>query len=67
LRYIAFVVKEDGEMEPRELKIGFKGDDYYQVIEGVKESEKVVANPLFLIDSESQLKAAIMGMSGHKH
>lgn len=68
LRYIAFVAKEDGEFEPRELKIGFKGDDFYQVISGAQESEKVVANPLFLIDSESQLKAAILGMSGgHKH
>ncbi|MGC8830203.1 MAG: efflux RND transporter periplasmic adaptor subunit [Verrucomicrobiia bacterium] len=67
MRYIAFVVKEDGEFEPRELKIGFKGDDYYQVVEGARESEKVVANPLFLIDSESQLKAAILGMGSHKH
>jgi len=67
LRYIAFVVNESGEFEPRELKIGFKGDDFYQVIDGARESEKVVANPLFLIDSESQLKAAILGMGTHKH
>lgn len=67
LRYIAFIVTESGEFEPREVKIGFKGDDFYQVVDGVRESEKVVANPLFLIDSESQLKAAILGMGTHKH
>ena len=37
---------------------------------GVKEGEKVVTRALFLVDSESQLKAAIAGMGeagGHQH
>ena len=37
---------------------------------GLKEGEQVVSRALFLVDSESQLKAAIAGMGaagGHQH
>ena len=62
IRYVAFVDGKDGHLEPRELKIGAKTDDYYEVLDGVKEGEKVVTRALFLVDSESQLKSAISGM-----
>lgn len=64
-RYIAFVDGEAGHLHPRELKVGDKTDDFYEVIEGVKEGENVVTRALFLVDSESQLKAAIAGMTEH--
>jgi RND family efflux transporter MFP subunit len=69
-RFVAFVEGEDEHLQPRELKVGFKTDDYYEVLDGVKEGEKVVTRALFLVDSESQLKAAIAGMGeagGHQH
>jgi len=69
-RFVAFVEGEDDHLQPRELKVGFKTDDYYEVLDGVKEGEKVVTRALFLVDSESQLKAAIAGMGeagGHQH
>ena len=69
-RYVAFVQREDDHLEPREVKIGAKTDDYYEVQAGLKEGEKVVTRALFLVDSESQLKAAISGMGaagGHQH
>lgn len=69
-RFVAFVDGEDEHLQPRELKVGAKTDDYYEVLDGVKEGEKVVTRALFLVDSESQLKAAIAGMGeagGHKH
>lgn len=69
-RFVAFVDGEDEHLEPRELRVGFKTDDYYEVLEGVKEGERVVSRALFLVDSESQLKAAIAGMGEageHKH
>ena len=69
-RFIAFVDGEDEHLEPRELKVGAKTDDYYEVLDGVKVGERVVTRALFLVDSESQLKAAISGMGeagGHKH
>ena len=69
-RYVAFVDRDDGHLEPRDVKIGAKTDDYWQVLDGLKAGEKVVTRALFLVDSESQLKAAIAGMGasgGHKH
>jgi len=69
-RFVAFVDGEDEHLQPRDVKVGVKTDDFYEVLDGVKEGEKVVTRALFLVDSESQLKAAIAGMGeagGHKH
>jgi Cu(I)/Ag(I) efflux system membrane fusion protein len=69
-RNVAFVDRDDGHLEPREVKVGAKTDDYWQVLDGLKAGEKVVTRALFLVDSESQLKAAIAGMGasgGHEH
>jgi membrane fusion protein, copper/silver efflux system len=69
-RYVAFVEGQDQHLEPREVKIGMKTDDYYEVVSGLKDGEQVVTRALFLVDSESQLKAAIAGMGaagGHQH
>lgn len=69
-RDVAFVDRDDGHLEPREVKIGAKTDDYWQVLEGVKPGEKVVTRALFLVDSESQLKAVVAGMGAgaeHQH
>ncbi|BCB27140.1 cation efflux system protein [Sulfurimicrobium lacus] len=53
-----------GRFEPRPVKLGMQGGDYVEVLEGLTESEKVVVSANFLIDSESNLKAAFSGMSG---
>jgi Cu(I)/Ag(I) efflux system membrane fusion protein len=64
LRQVAIVDKGAGFFEPREIKIGAKTEDYYQVISGLKAGERVVTSANFLIDSESQLKEALGGMAG---
>ncbi len=66
-RQIVFVAKEDGYFEPRYVVLGEKVEDYYTVKAGVSENEKIVVNGNFMIDSESQLKAAMGNMTGHKH
>jgi RND family efflux transporter MFP subunit len=69
-RSVAFVDKGNGHLEPRELKLGLKTDEYIEVLEGLSEGEKVVTRALFLVDSESQLRAAISGMGAageHQH
>jgi Cu(I)/Ag(I) efflux system membrane fusion protein len=58
-RQIVFVDKGDGYFEPRYIVPGAKIGAYYVVQLGLAEGEKVVTNGNFLIDSESQLKAAI--------
>ena len=50
-----------GRFEPREVKLGARSGDYVEVLEGVREGEPVVVAANFLIDAESNLKAAIGG------
>lgn len=69
-KQIVFVDKENGIFEPRDVKVGFKTDGFYELKEGVSEGEVVVTSGNFLIDSESRLKAALDGMGeggGHQH
>lgn len=56
------VQKEEGRFEPRAVRLGMRGDDYVEVKEGVQAGEQVVVAANFLIDSESNLKAALGGM-----
>jgi Cu(I)/Ag(I) efflux system membrane fusion protein len=65
-RKIAFVAKGNGYFEPREIRVGNKADGYYEVIEGLREGERVVRSAAFFVDSESRLKAALESISGGK-
>ncbi len=67
---IVFVDKGQGLFEPRDVIVGSKADNYYEIKSGVAVGETVVTNGNFLIDSESRLKAALEGMGaggGHQH
>ena len=67
LRQMAIIDKGSGYFEPREVKVGTKVDNYYEVIKGLKTGERVVTSANFLIDSESKLKEAVGGMAGMEH
>jgi len=67
LRQVAIVDKGSGYFEPREIKVGAKAENYYEVITGLKAGERVVTSANFLIDSESNLKEALGGMAGMEH
>jgi Cu(I)/Ag(I) efflux system membrane fusion protein/cobalt-zinc-cadmium efflux system membrane fusion protein len=58
-RQIAFVDRGDGYLEPREVQLGARAGDDFIVLKGLKEGEKVITSANFLIDSESQLQAAL--------
>jgi multidrug efflux pump subunit AcrA (membrane-fusion protein) len=64
LRTIIVVAKGGGFFEPREIRIGQTAGGYTEVLEGVREGEEIVVSSQFLIDSESNLKAAVMKMTG---
>ncbi len=64
-RNIVVVALGGGYFDPREVKLGLMSEGYDQILDGVKEGEKVVVSSQFLIDSESNLKAVISQMSGH--
>jgi RND family efflux transporter MFP subunit len=61
-RRIVLVQLKEGRFEPREVKLGSHSDNYFEVQQGVKEGEQVVVAANFLIDAESNLKAAIGGL-----
>lgn len=63
-RRIVLVQVEEGRFEPREVKLGARSDSYIEVLEGVKDGEQVVVAANFLIDAESNLRAAIGGLGG---
>jgi Cu(I)/Ag(I) efflux system membrane fusion protein len=65
-RQLVFVDKGEGIYEPREVKLGERADDRFEVVSGLQEGERIVTSANFLIDSESKLQAAVnaMGMVG---
>lgn len=67
VRRMVIVDHGEGRFEPRDVKLGARGDGYVEVIDGVREGEPVVVAANFLIDAESNLKAAIggFGHAGH--
>jgi Cu(I)/Ag(I) efflux system membrane fusion protein len=48
-----------GRYQPRKVKLGTHGDGYVEVKDGVTAGEKVVVGANFLIDAESNLRAAL--------
>jgi RND family efflux transporter MFP subunit len=58
-RQIAFIDRGNGYLEPREIVAGQQVGDNYIVLKGLKPGERIVTSANFLIDSESQLQAAI--------
>jgi Cu(I)/Ag(I) efflux system membrane fusion protein len=60
-RQVVLIELGAGRFEPRVVKLGMRGDGYVEVLEGVKAGEAVVVSANFLIDAESNLKAALSG------
>ncbi|MDD5250310.1 MAG: efflux RND transporter periplasmic adaptor subunit [Rhodocyclaceae bacterium] len=60
-RRIVLVQVGAGRYEPREVTLGARGDDFVAVTAGIKAGEQVVVAANFLIDAESNLKAAVSG------
>ena len=58
-RQIAFVDHGGGYLEPREIVAGPRVGDEFIVQKGLKPGERIVTSANFLVDSESQLQAAL--------
>ena len=61
-RYV-ILAHPNGYFEPREVEVGPPTDEVYPVTHGLKEGDTVVTSALFLIDSETNLQAAMQAMS----
>ncbi|OCX28611.1 MULTISPECIES: efflux RND transporter periplasmic adaptor subunit [Bradyrhizobium] len=62
-RQTVLLDRGNGRFEPREVKLGRRGDGYVEIRDGVAEGDAVVTSATFLIDAESNLKAAIKGFA----
>ena len=67
-RNIVIVDAGDGIFVPHEVELGIESDGILQVVEGLAEGARVVTSSQFLLDSESNLQAAVDRlMDGHGH
>jgi len=58
-RRIVFVVRGQGEFEPRAVELGRDAQGFYEVLSGLEPGEEVVVAANFLIDSESRFRSAL--------
>jgi Cu(I)/Ag(I) efflux system membrane fusion protein len=63
---VVLVTRGQGQFEPRTVQIGVRSDGYTQILKGVKLGENVVISANFLIDAESNLKAALQSFTAGK-
>ncbi|MBR1090814.1 efflux RND transporter periplasmic adaptor subunit [Bradyrhizobium manausense] len=61
-RQLVLLDKGEGRFEPRAVKLGRRGGGLTEIKEGLAENDKVVSSANFLIDAESNLKAALKGL-----
>ena len=62
-RKYALLALADGYFAPRDVQVGPAIGDFYPVIAGIAEGERVVTSAQFLVDSETNLMAAMQAMS----
>jgi Cu(I)/Ag(I) efflux system membrane fusion protein len=63
-RQVVIVALGEGRFEPRPVKLGVRGGGYVEIRDGVRADELVVTSATFLLDAESNLKAALKGLIG---
>ena len=62
-RQVVLLDLGQGRFEPREVKLGRRGDGVIEVLSGLSEGDRAVVNGNFLIDSESNLQSALKGFA----
>ena len=61
-RQVVLVQQGEGRFVPREVRLGARSEAHVEVLAGIKDGEQVVVVANFLIDAESNLKAALGGL-----
>ncbi len=61
-RRVVLIALDEGRFKPQPVKLGERGREVVEVLEGVQAGDRVVVSANFLIDSESQLKAALSNL-----
>lgn len=60
---VVLVVRGEGRFEPQVVRIGAWGDGFVQIQNGLKPGDQVVVGANFLIDAESNLRAALQSFT----
>ncbi|MGI5817351.1 MAG: efflux RND transporter periplasmic adaptor subunit [Armatimonadota bacterium] len=67
-RRLVYVETQEGVYEPREVRTGVSRDGWVEILSGLSERQAVVERGLFMIDSESRLRATVSRAgSGEEH
>jgi hypothetical protein len=64
MRKIVYVAKSNAEFEGRQVQLGTPSNDYYPVLSGLKEGERIVSQGNFLIDSQTRITGGMTGLFG---
>jgi Cu(I)/Ag(I) efflux system membrane fusion protein len=62
-RQVAIVQVSEGRFKPTELRVGRRGAGYVEILDGLEEGDQIVTRANFLIDAESNLQAALTGLT----
>jgi Cu(I)/Ag(I) efflux system membrane fusion protein len=66
IHQIVLVSRGEGRFEPKEVKLGSRGNGYAEVLSGLDKGDEVVVSANFLIDAESNLQAALRAFTVDK-
>lgn len=62
-RQIVLIAEDGGRFKPQPVKVGLRSGEFIEILEGLKTGDRVVVSASFLIDAESNLKAALANFS----
>ncbi|ANL89083.1 efflux RND transporter periplasmic adaptor subunit [Rhizobium phaseoli] len=62
-RQVVFIDKGDGKFEPKDVRLGVRGDDSTEIRQGIAAGDRVVVSANFLLDAESNLNSALSAMT----
>lgn len=61
-RNLVFVNRGDGRFVPRPVRVGVQTDSLVEIVQGLEPGDEVIASATYLLDSESNLGAAMQGL-----
>ena len=64
---VVLIARGQGQFEPRPVRVGARGDGRVQILSGLKPGEQVVTGANFLIDAESNMRAALRTFAAEKN
>ena len=62
-RQVVILDRGEGRFEPRPVKLGRRGSDLVEIVEGIAAGDRVVVTANFLIDAESNLRTALKSLA----